>query len=63
MMSLCGELEQLHILLPEMLPQLPEFPIVLKANRDQLLGGSSWICFIIQNNATIERYRFADKNK
>ena len=47
MMSLCGELEQLHILLSEMLSQLPEFSIVLEADRDQLCGGIVWIGFII----------------
>ena len=47
MMSLCSELEQLHILLSKMLSQLPEFSIVLEADRDQLCGGIVWIGFII----------------
>jgi len=53
MMSLRGELEQLHILLPKMFPQLPEFPEVLKANRGQLLGGRDW-SNVITKKATRE---------
>ena len=53
MMSLRSESEQLHILLPEMFPQLPEFPEVLEANRGQLLGGRDW-SNVITKKATIE---------
>ena len=45
MMSLCSELEKLHVIQPEMFPQLPEFPIVLKAHLNQLSGSMDWSCY------------------
>jgi hypothetical protein len=45
MMSLCNELEKLHLLKPKMFPEHPECPIVLKASLNPLSGSMGWSCY------------------